>query len=55
MVRRSYESLWSRELRLTFGGIELAEDLRHWVNEALMAVFFFVVALESLPPSSCSC
>jgi Na+:H+ antiporter, NhaA family len=41
-----YESLWSTELRLGLGGVELAEDLRHWVNDALMAVFFFVVALE---------
>lgn len=42
----SYEALWSTQVRVAVGGFELAEDLRHWVNEALMAIFFFVVGLE---------
>ena len=33
-----YEAFWHREL----GPL----DLHHWVNDALMAVFFFVVGLE---------
>ncbi len=42
----SYEALWNTELSFAIGGFELAGDLRHWVNDALMVLFFFVVGLE---------
>src|SRR5688572_6915273 len=42
----SYESLWSTVLTLDLGGHVLSEDLRHWVNDGLMTVFFFVVGVE---------
>jgi Na+:H+ antiporter, NhaA family len=42
----SYEDLWTTELALDLGVLELEEDLRHVVNDLLMAVFFYVVALE---------
>ena len=41
-----YERVWTTRLAVSFGGSELALDLRHWVNDGLMAFFFFVVGLE---------
>jgi Na+/H+ antiporter NhaA len=42
----SYERLWDTEVSLSFGSAELALDLREWINDGLMAFFFFVVGLE---------
>jgi NhaA family Na+:H+ antiporter len=42
----SYEEFWTTGLTLDLGVLELEEDLRHIVNDLLMAVFFYVVALE---------
>ncbi len=43
----SYGSFWTTDLSVTVGHSGIAEDLRHWVNEGLMAFFFFVVGLEA--------
>jgi NhaA family Na+:H+ antiporter len=43
----SYDSFWHTELTLlAFDDFSLTEDLAHWVNDGLMAIFFFVVGLE---------
>jgi NhaA family Na+:H+ antiporter len=42
----SYESLWTTELSIDVGDYTLSEDLRHWINDGLMAIFFFVLGLE---------
>lgn len=41
-----YQSLWHTTLGFHFSGFSLSEDLRHWVNDALMVLFFYVAGLE---------
>jgi NhaA family Na+:H+ antiporter len=42
----SYADVWETRVRLDVGVWHIDEDLRHVVNDLLMAVFFYVVALE---------
>lgn len=42
----AYETLWRTRFALELGPRTLATDLRHWVNEGLMTLFFLVVGLE---------
>jgi Na+:H+ antiporter, NhaA family len=42
----SYTGLWGTELSVGLGPFSIEEDLTHWINDGLMAVFFLVVGLE---------
>ncbi len=42
----SYDALWHAHLTIDVGPLHLDESLQHWVNDALMVIFFFVVGLE---------
>jgi Na+/H+ antiporter NhaA len=41
-----YESFWATRGTVSVGGAEVSMDLRHWVNDGLMVLFFFVIGLE---------
>ncbi len=41
-----YFDIWDYELALGIGSFRVSESLLHWVNDGLMAIFFFVVGLE---------
>jgi len=43
----SYESFWTTDLSIRIGDDALSLDLRDWVNQGLMTLFFLVVGLEA--------
>lgn len=43
----SYEDLWGLHISVSIGDFfDYDHDLRHWVNDGLMVLFFFVIGLE---------
>ncbi len=42
----SYTTFWETHLLIELGPFHLEESLKHFVNDGLMAIFFFVVGLE---------
>ncbi len=45
-LANAFLGLWKTPFGLTFGTFEMNHSLRHWINDGLMAIFFFVVGLE---------
>jgi NhaA family Na+:H+ antiporter len=42
----SYHSTWHTELTIALGPFQITNSLVHWIDEALMTLFFFAVGLE---------
>ncbi|WP_299751959.1 Na+/H+ antiporter NhaA [uncultured Tateyamaria sp.] len=44
--REAFLGFWETPIGLTFGSLDFTRSLRHWINDGLMTLFFFVLSLE---------
>jgi len=41
-----YQAFWMQKFKIGVDGFNINESLIHWINDGLMAIFFFVIGLE---------
>ncbi len=41
-----YLAIWKTHFQFAIGGFSMDHSLKHWINDGLMAIFFFIVGLE---------
>jgi len=42
----AFVEFWKMPVGVQFGDLQLQNKLVHWINDGLMAIFFFVIGLE---------
>jgi NhaA family Na+:H+ antiporter len=45
-LSEAYSHLFHTNINLTIGSWELSNSIHHWINDGLMAIFFFIIGLE---------
>lgn len=45
-ISESYFNFWQNEVSINFPGFNLSKPLIKWINDGLMAIFFFLIGLE---------
>lgn len=45
-LRQSFSHFWDTPVGVNIGTLELERTLHHWINDAVMTLFFFLIALE---------